>query len=177
MAYSVDIEDVTWKIIDVLGDGMVAKLNTIDTAKSDDITLDDIEKFYFGDQEFNPSLQNLPAIIVKGRGFVPTAIATNNQYRDNPIRIEIECYVGSNANETFTKDGRTYDFGTWMEVRIMRYARAIVELLTENGQLSSNVSLLNFTDVLLSNVIDIDGTIIKACRVEVDYLGAINSLG
>lgn len=177
MAYTYDIEDVCFKIIDILGDNMVAKLDTIDTAKTgDSVVLEDIVRYYFGDRMSIPPNQNMPCIIVKGRSFRPEPNSTNAQYRDT-IDVEIECYIHQNPNAIITIDNRTYDFGQILDMKIMRYARAIIELLAENEQLGGYATLMRFTNALVSNVIPYKATMIKACRIDVEVLGILNTLG
>jgi hypothetical protein len=177
MAYTYDIEDITLKVIDILGDGMAAKLDAIEAVKTTNpLTLEDIQRIYFGDKVDIPT-QNMPALMVKGREFTPIAGSTNNRYRDIPINIEVECYIMEDMNMTLTIDGREYMFDEVLDIKIMRYARAIVELLAENIQLGGKVENMEFKNVLLSNVIPYKNTMIKACRIEIAYTGISTTLG
>jgi len=176
MAYTTDIEDVVWEIIDILGDNFAAKLDAIETAKSTKpLNLEDIVRWYFGDIE-EPPIQNMPCILVKGRGFIPQPLSTNNRYRDD-LRIEIECYIAENPNITLTIDNRNYTFEEILEAKLMRYARAIVEILCENIQLRGKGTIVKIADILLSNVIPYENLRIKACRIDVDIQGITNTLG
>lgn len=177
MAYTYDIEDVVWKIIDLLGDNFAAKLDAIEAAKSAvSLTLEDIARWYFGDISEEPPMQNIPAMVVKGRGFIPQPQSSNNRYRDD-LRIEIECYIAADANLTLTVGGRTYTFEEVLDVKIMRYARAIVEILLENNQLGGYGTIVKIADVLVSNVIPYENNFLKACRVDVDVQGISNTIG
>lgn len=176
MAYTTDLEDVVLEIIDILGDNFAAKLNAIETAKADDITLEDIQRIYFGDKNNIPPNQNMPAILVKGRTATPEATATNNRFRD-VMDIEIECYIHADPNLTITKDNRDYEFDEYLDMKIMRYARAIVEILRENEGLNGKATIEDFSNVMLSNIIPYDDTMVKACRIELEVRGVLNTLG
>ena len=80
-------------------------------------------------------------------------------------------------NAKFTKDSRVFQFDEVLDVKIMRYARAIVELLAANEQLAGKATLLSFSDVLVSDVIPFKDSMIKGCRIEVDYQGITTDLG
>jgi hypothetical protein len=177
--YTYDIEDITLKVIDVLGDGIAAKLDVIEALKTTNpLTLENIERIYFGDKiPGSVPTQNMPALLIKGREFTPVASSTNNRYRDNPIIIEVECYIVADMNMTKTIDGREYMFDEVLDIKIMRYARAIVELLAENMQLGGMVENMEFKNVLLSNVMPYQNMMAKACRVEVSYTGISTTLG
>jgi hypothetical protein len=174
--YTYDIEDIVLKVIDILGDNFVAKLDAIEAVKTTNpLTLQDIQKIYFGDK-MDISSQNMPALVVKGRNFIPIPGATNSRWKDDPINIEVECYISEDMNMVKTIDSRTYQFDEILDMKIMRYARAIIEILAANEQLGGMVSLMNFKDVLLSNVIPYKNTMVKACRIEIAYQGVMSTL-
>ena len=140
--YTYDLEDVCWQVIDYLQDNMETKLDAIEAVKAvKTIPLDDIQRFYFGDLEAVPSIQNLPAIVVKGRGWVPVPTSLDARFRDD-LRIEVECYIGSDANAQMSVAGQNYVFEEVMDMKIMRYARAIVEILIENEELGGYATLI-----------------------------------
>lgn len=176
MAYTIDTEDIVFELIDVLGDNMFAKLKAITDAKTTyPIALENIKRYYFGDKAGVPSLNSLPAVIVKAREYVPNQISIASRYRDN-INLEIEIYIGSNTNRALTIDGRTFEFEEIMDIKILRYSKAIVEILLENQQLNSKSIIENITNVSLSNIIDFDGMLLKACRLNVEIIGATNTI-
>jgi len=176
MSYTVDAESVGFKILDLLGDNLSTKLTAIQTEKSDSIVLDNIRRYFFGDREDVPSSQNMPAIIVKVRSATPQPIAVDGRYRDE-IVVEIDCIIDGNMNLAVTVDSRSYDWGEILDMKIMRYARAIVEILAENEQLGEKAVITNFSDVIVSNILPINRTMLKACRIELLIQGVTNQLG
>lgn len=174
--YTYDVEDIVWKMIYYLQDNIYEKLQAIEALKKTvPIDLPDINRYYFGDKDFYPDASNTPAIIVKGRSFAPQSTALNNLYKDRS-NIEVECYITSDANQCVEYNGHRYDFDEVLDIKIMRYARAIVEVLIENECLGNTIEMIEFNDVLLSNIIRFDDVNLKACRIEMTCQGISNTL-
>ncbi len=172
---TITLEEIVFQIIKTLADNMATKLTALETEYSSiPLTLENITKYYFGDI-VEPDIQNMPSISVFGRGYTTKDVGISQQYRDTP-RIEIECYIYANPNLILTIEGRTYRFEEVMQIKIMRYARAIREILFSNEKLENKATGLLLADVLLSNIIPYENTYIKACRLDIDVLGTVISI-
>ncbi len=130
------------------------------------LPLEGIVRYYFGDI-LNVDINAMPAISVMGRGYVVEPSGLGYTTRDAP-RIEVECYISQDPNLTLTVGGQEYSFTEIMQIKIMRYARAIRELLIERRSLGATVDLLKISDVLVSDVLPFENIFLKACRVNVD---------
>jgi len=168
MAYT--IEEICFEIIDILGDNLPAKLDELEIEyTSISLTLDDINRIYFGDIIEAPDMQNMPAISVVGRGYNVEPAGLGNTNREKS-RIEIECYISSDINASLTVDDRTYSFSEILEIKIMRYIRAIREALYDHRTLNDKCEYIMITDVILSNVIQNEGEFLRACRLNLEVL-------
>ena len=175
MAYTVDAEDVAIEVLKILKTNMVAQLDLVEAAKTSvALTLEDIERYYFGDKLDPPPV--LPSIVVKIRSYKPSAQAMNKRYRDDPIKLEIECYIAYDINQSATIDGQEHDFEEILEMKIARYSRAIVEVLAADNTLSEKATLMEISDVLLSDALPNNDEILKACRINVEYKGVPQTL-
>lgn len=168
MAYT--IEEICWKVIDILGDDMPAKLDALEIEyASIPLTLEDINRYYIGDVVEAPNMQNMPAISVMGRRYslIPAGIGNTNR---ETVKIEIEVYISGNMNMSLTIDSRTYMFSEIMDIKIMRYARAVREVLYAKRDLSSTCEYITITDIVVSDVMVSEGEFLKACRINLDVL-------
>ena len=173
---NITLEEICWKIINILNTNMAARLAVVSAEYTTpkDLTLENVSRYYFGDAE--PEAQNMPAVLVIGRGYgVERAIeqsgniGVSKQFRDTD-RIEIECWITQDPNLIMTVDSQEYRFEEILQIKIMRYARAIRELLLVNETLGSQCVSLNITDMTVSDAIPDENVFLKACRMTLEVV-------
>ncbi|NOS67913.1 MAG: hypothetical protein HOO67_06170 [Candidatus Peribacteraceae bacterium] len=157
------LEEVVFEIVSVLATDLPAKLDALDTEYGDGITLDDIQRFYVSDIDKSFNINQCPFVVVMGRGYSVDSSSLSTG-RDM-LRVEIETYVGSDPNLKLTKGGREYVFEEVLEVRIMRYARAIREVLYAKRTLNNKCEWINVDDALISNVLPVEDAFMRAHRL------------
>jgi len=166
-------EECTLEIIDILGDNMPAKLDALEAEYTGELalTLEDIKKFYFGDSA-KPPIQNAPCVLVIPDSYdqIPRGMANINA--DN-ISIAIKVIIFEDPNLKMTIAGRGYSVEEVMSIKIIRYLRAIREILNTiaSRQLNNKIDRLDIGRVTLQKVEVYENVLMKSGQVEVICYG------
>ncbi|PIQ83888.1 MAG: hypothetical protein COV75_05105 [Candidatus Omnitrophica bacterium CG11_big_fil_rev_8_21_14_0_20_63_9] len=158
------LEEIVFGVVNIFESKMPAKLDALDTEYNDTLgPLEDIARYFVGDLDESLNVQEAPFVVVMGRGYSvdSSSLATGRDM----LRVELECYARSDPNIKLTKESKTFTFEEVLEVKIMRYARAMREVLYENRTLGARCEFINVEDALISNVMRVEHAFLRACRL------------
>ena len=147
-------EEITFEVIKILADNMATELDTLEGEYTGELalTLEDIQRFYFGEVE-KPPIETGPAVmVIPGNYDIQTRGMANINADNVPVRIKIIIYLDPNAK--ITVGTRNYFTQEILTIKVIRYLKAMRNILLKkaNRSLTGKIDIIEIRGVKIGKV-------------------------